>query len=263
MQPKSRKRKWKNKRKIGHQATPKSNVIIKEGRAHRLFLFPQSFEFLSLSLLFLFFDFLPFFIRSRFHGLTKSPESSTVSLIIKASEQSLNAEIYGMANDFCASFCPFWFLRSIALSLFSIADPCRPLDTLALDIDRACNGASIVHTQRSEKKKTKQKRAAIDYEMTAGNASQVIPHIGAVASFASGVVFSVLFLFGFPAHSCTAVHGRQAGRHQVKNKELNKKEARQMRACYERRYYTHTKTWSGREMSNDRQPSSADPKKRR
>lgn len=135
-----------------------------------------------------------------------------MSLIIKASEQSLNAEIYGMANDFCASFCPFGFLHSIALSLFSIDDPCRPLDTLALDIDRACNGASIVHTQRSEKNpKTKQKRAAIDYEMTAGNASQVIPHIGAVASFASGVVFSVLFLFSF---SSSLMHGRarQAGR---------------------------------------------------
>lgn len=130
-----------------------------------------------------------------------------------------------MANDFLSVLLSFFCVSSLNRSLFSIADPCRPLDTLALDIDRTCNGASIVHT-RKEVKKTKQKqneRAAIDYEMTAGNASQVIPHIGAVASFASGVVFSVLFCF--PAHSCTAC--RQAGRHQVKNKKLNKKEARQ------------------------------------
>jgi hypothetical protein len=49
-------------------------------------------------------------------------------------------------------------VSSLNRSLFSIADPCRPLDTLALDIDRTCNGASIVHIRKEVKNKTKTKK---------------------------------------------------------------------------------------------------------
>jgi hypothetical protein len=81
-----------------------------------------------------------------------------VSLIIKASEQSLNAEIRDDGERFLSVLLSFLCVSSLNRSLFSIADPCRPLDTLALDIDRTCNGASIVHIRKEVKNKTKTKK---------------------------------------------------------------------------------------------------------
>lgn len=110
----------KEKRKNKRKNRSPGNTQIQSNHQGRTrpssyFFFSQSSNLSLVSL---------FWFPSIFHPVpfprfdNKSPESSTVSLIIKASEQSLNAEIRDDGERFFVRpFCPFFvFPHSIALS---------------------------------------------------------------------------------------------------------------------------------------------------